>query len=157
MVGKVLNFIGNLFVKIVFLIWEFPQKVIGFFMTIKPKAVVKIPLENGETIKVYFTKNVFGCGVSLSNYIILNYDYYFPIINTDLGIETALHEYGHSRQSKYLGWFYFLVVGIPSAAGNIYDRVAHRGLSYSLREKWYYSRFPENWADKLGGVERFKK
>ena len=59
MVGKVLNFIGNIFVKIVFLIWEFPQKIIGFFMTIKPKAVVKVPLENGETIKVYFTKNLF--------------------------------------------------------------------------------------------------
>lgn len=25
---------------------------------------------------------------------------------------------------------------------------------YSARKKWYYSRYPENWADKLGGIIR---
>jgi hypothetical protein len=53
-----------------------------------------------------------------------------------------------------LGWLYLPLVGLPSIIGNIWDRLFHKKWSSDRREKWYYSRYPENWADKLGGVIR---
>jgi hypothetical protein len=68
---------------------------------------------------------------------------------------TKDHEYGHSIQSRYLGPLYLLVVGIPSMlCNNLWDRWFHRGWTNQQRINWYYKRFPERWADRLGGVNR---
>jgi hypothetical protein len=53
---------------------------------------------------------------------------------------TVAHEYGHSRQSRYFGWLYLLVIGLPSVC-NVFSGAR------------YYTVYPENWANKLGGVE----
>ena len=55
------------------------------------------------------------------------------------------HERGHSKQSLYLGPFYLLLIGLPSAIGNL----LHRHIKFD-----YYGQPWEKWADKLGGVER---
>jgi hypothetical protein len=64
--------------------------------------------------------------------------------------KTIAHEYGHSRQSMILGPIYLLIVGLPS--------IIQAGLAnMNPRSDWmrnYYKRYPENWADKLGGVDR---
>lgn len=63
--------------------------------------------------------------------------------------DTLKHERGHTKQSYIFGWFYLLCAGLPSALW------ARLGKKY--REKHgidYYSVYPENWADKLGGVKR---
>lgn len=60
------------------------------------------------------------------------------------------HEYGHARQSRMLGPLYLPVVGVPSTL-----RVAYAAAQYAItRRPWegYYDGFPENWADRLGGV-----
>ena len=41
--------------------------------------------------------------------------------------KTIKHEYGHQKQSLYLGWFYLLIIGIPSFLGNIWDRIQQAG------------------------------
>lgn len=66
----------------------------------------------------------------------------------DKRVRTKKHEYGHSRQSLYLGPLYLIVVGLPSIiwAGFVYNLVR--------KEISYYDVYPENWADKLGGVNR---
>jgi hypothetical protein len=75
---------------------------------------------------------------------------------TDIHNETTVrHELGHSLQSRYLGPLYLFVVGIPSIYGNLVNRGKHRNWTASEKALWYYNRFPENWADKLGGVKRF--
>ena len=56
------------------------------------------------------------------------------------------HELGHRTQSRMLGPLYLLVVGIPSA---ILCTVA-RFSPYISRT--YDEHFPENWANRLGGV-----
>jgi hypothetical protein len=61
---------------------------------------------------------------------------------------TLAHEYGHSRQSRYLGPLYLLTVGAISVCWNLLARVNSR-----IR-RTYYRRWPETWADALGGVER---
>ena len=138
--------------KFILWIWQLPQNILGFLMTRKPRATgVYLCNDLRTSVKVYFTSNVLGCSVSLGNYIILDYDHYY---GTLLG-KTLNHERGHQKQSLYLGWLYLPVIGLVSAlCNNLYDRLFHRKWSLEDRNKWYYSRFPEKWADELGGVKR---
>ena len=137
--------------NIILWIWQLPQNLIGFLLTRNPKAYFMYECNDKKKIKAYFTSNVFGCGVSLGNYVILDYDNYYHVSV----YKTINHEHGHQKQSLYLGWLYLLVVGFTSAVfNNLWDRLFHKNWKSSKRIKWYYSRFPEKWADKLGGVER---
>lgn len=56
------------------------------------------------------------------------------------------HEWGHTRQSMYLGWLYLLAIGLPSL---LWAFVYDSGWNVS-----YYDFYTEKWADKLGGVKR---
>lgn len=47
---------------------------------------------------------------------------------------------------------YLLLIGIPSACGNIYDRFFHKKWTSYRRNEWYYKQPWEKWADRLGGV-----
>jgi len=69
--------------------------------------------------------------------------------------QTALgvaHELGHTKQSRLLGPLYLPVVGLPSISRAAYALV-HREVT---GKQWtgYYEGYPENWADRLGGVCR---
>ncbi len=86
-------------------------------------------------------------GVCLGEYI---------FVSPHAGERLLRHEYGHTRQSRRLGWLYLLVVGIPSISRATYFRAAAR-LGRPGRPGRYYERFPENWADRLGGVTRGRR
>ena len=92
--------------------------------------------------KVFFVKDFPG-GISLSFMIFLD--------DIDLNNQRAIkHEYGHTVQSLYLGWFYLVIVGVPSIIrASIWNH-------YKLEDKKYYEGFPENWADLLGGVNKIE-
>lgn len=122
--------------KVLLYIHQLPQNLIGLLVILFTGAK--------ENLGYWFT-NKYSFGVSLGNYIIFGQ----TVNDTDVR-----HEYGHQKQSEKLGWLYLLVVGLPSVVRNIWDRVAHKKWSYKKRNEWYYSGFPENWADKLGGVKR---
>lgn len=89
---------------------------------------------------------VFPGGISLGTYIIISEQSY-----RDKRNRTKKHEYGHSRQSLYLGPLYLIVVGLPSLlwAGFIHNLVK--------KEIGYYEVYPESWADELGEVNRNSK
>lgn len=116
--------------------WQLPQNIIALIIIYFTKAKFNGKEING--IKVY-SKN-FNFGVSLGNYIILG-DLY-------LNDKTIKHEYGHCIQSMYFGWLYLLIIGIPSASMNLLTQWK------ILKSENYYKRWPENWADKLGNVNR---
>ena len=63
--------------------------------------------------------------------------------------KTVLHEIGHQKQSKILGWLYLLLVGLPSIIGNLLFRIKYVKTHFD-----YYNLPWEKWADKLGGVSR---
>lgn len=131
---------------------ELPQNIIGKLLSINSFKIIRYTMNDGVVKNVYFKNNFFKSGISLGDYIILDKLY----LNRSLKeLNQAInHEYGHSIQSKKLSWLYLIVVGIPSMIRNIYNRWFHKGWSYDRKCKWYYSGFPENWADKLGGIER---
>lgn len=124
-------------VEILLWIWQAPQNIVGLvFRLIYGWTAI---LFRGVDVVV---SDRFPGGISLGRTIVVKRPY---LANTD----TWNHEYGHTRQSLYLGPFYLFVVGIPSLLWAWYWKPS-RGVSY-------YSFFTEKWADKLGGVVRTKK
>jgi len=116
-------------------LWQLPQHLVGLLL---------IRLLRGSYYQEYFSARVyvtsFPVGISLGDYIIL---YGHPE-----ALEYIPHEWGHTRQSRRLGPLYLPAVGLPSVAMNIFSQLK------IMDGERYYLRWPENWADQLGGVER---
>lgn len=144
------------------LLANFRNKKKGFFIVYSDKNSVlhKGFIHNKETldlhrdiitvvtkIPMYTVKHLCNCGISLGKRIIIDSD-------SRLTENTVRHEYGHQKQSLYLGWLYLILIGLPSVCGNIIDRTLHRKWSINERIEWYYSQPWEKWADKLGVVRR---
>lgn len=127
--------------KFLMYLWQLPQNILGLIVIFFSDGKYEYTTEGK---RVYSTKHNFG--VSLGKYIITD--------NFGWG-DTVKHEYGHCLQSEKLGWLYLVIIGLPSIAGNLYDRIAHRNWNYKFRDKWYYSQPWEAWADRLGGVKRW--
>lgn len=145
---------GKTIKNILLYVWQLPQNIIGFILSrfvVNTCICANGFIDKNEDVIVYYTKNLFGCGVSLGNYIILDEKY----LHKDHGT-TIKHEHGHQKQSRILGCFYLLIIGLPSVWGNLWDRIFHRNWDNKERVEWYYKKLPwEAWADKLGNVERF--
>lgn len=122
--------------------WEFPQNALGF---IAKKICQAAPYTEYKDATVY-SWNICG-GMSLGRYIFVPFKRTPPTEFRPL--QMIKHEYGHSIQSKYLGWLYLLVIGLPSLIWAwCFDE-------YQCRTgKSYYDFYTERWADKLGGVTR---
>lgn len=119
------------YIKLLRWIWEFPQCLLGFILTLCYNVEYK---ETFKEIPIYAGK--FPGGISLGLYVLMsesNWKY-----NRGWAKE---HEWGHTRQSLYLGPLYLLVIGLPSI------------LWAAFHGHWnYYKFYTEKWADKLGGV-----
>jgi hypothetical protein len=123
-------------------LWQLPQHLAAGLLYL----VLRLAGKLGGAI-YYRDSRIFlvsaNFGVSLGDYIFL-----FQTCNeTD-----RAHEYGHCIQSRFFGPLYLLIIGLPSLLGNIWDRLFHRAWSPAQRIDWYYRRYPEHWADRLGGA-----
>lgn len=133
-----MNFIKN----VLLFLWQLPQNVLGLIVILVTRA------KRSRIFKhVWFTQCC-NFGISLGYFIIFGAKDYFV---TDTDYE---HEWGHCKQSLYLGPLYLLLIGLPSIVFNIYDRLFHKKWSYSDRYDWYYALPWEAWADRLGHVKR---
>lgn len=65
--------------------------------------------------------------------------------------DCLMHELGHAKQSVLLGPAYLFVVGLPSIIRSAYSQYYYK--KYGRSWDKYYSAFPENWADRLGGIQ----
>lgn len=128
-------------------IWQLPQNLLALILRVIYAWYFGKPFMAEYYDIKYWWFPKWRCGVSLGNYVLLGTNY----LNS---MDTIAHEYGHTRQSRMLGPMYLLVIGLPSAMGNLWDRWFHRKWSYKDCCKWYYNQPWEKWADKLGGVER---
>lgn len=127
--------------KIVWL-WQFPQHILALLVILVTRAKLSFIADG---VGVYVSSLYSFFGISLGQYIILG--------NRSLRSKTIYHEVGHSKQSLWLGPFYLIIVGIPSLTMNIMSHYSLRWGKGSFANN-YYNRWPENWADKLGKVER---
>ena len=118
--------------KVLLFVWELPQNLCGIIF----KAIIKIESFGSVKDVTYYVSSQMSGGVTLGEYIFLSES----ASKREL---TRYHEYGHVRQSRYLGWFYLIVIGLPS--------IIRAGLNLY---KDYYNFYTESWADKLGGITR---
>lgn len=119
--------------RIIQWIWQLPQNLLGllFIVVLRPEYSTKF-----GSATAYFATRMRD-GISLGQYI---------FIQAGRGTPNYLcHEYGHTRQSLYLGPLYLLVIGLPS--------LIHAAL-YRPEKGNYYDFYTEKWADRLGGVNR---
>lgn len=129
--------------EILLYIWQLPQNLLGLILLLFYKHEKEYHRLNGRTF--YYTDEM-RSGISLGNYIIMNRE------DKEDGMK---HEYGHTIQSRYLGPFYLLVIGLPSILWNIIDSLIVTRLIGYERSYWIYYSMPwEAWADKLGNVKR---
>lgn len=122
--------------------WGLPQNTLG---AIVKKVCKATPITIYKDATVYSWR-VAG-GMSLGKYIFVPFEKIYP--NSPSQMRYIKHEYGHTVQSKYLGWFYLLVIGLPSL---IWAQCF--GEYRQKTGKSYYYFYTEKWADRLGGVER---
>lgn len=128
--------------EIILYIWQLPQNLLGLILLLIYQHEKEYHKLNGRTF--YYT-NEMSSGISLGNYIIMNRE------DREDGMK---HEYGHTIQSRILGPFYLIIIGIFSGLGNLYDRYFHKYWKYKDSYIWYYNQPWEKWADKLGKVNR---
>ena len=118
-------------------IWQAPQNIVGLVF----RLIYGQPNARFRGVPVVVSERFPG-GISLGRTIVVKLPY-------PDNFDTLRHEYGHTRQSLYLGPLYLFVVGIPSLLWAWYW-TPDRGISY-------YSFYTEKWADRLGGVIRKEK
>ena len=122
-------------------LWQLPQNVIGLLVLLVYWMLDKIDWTYKDSDGVKFVYcNEFHGGISLGKYVIL--DTVYQVYNG----RTEQHEAGHSKQSRILGPFYLLVIGLPS--------IIHAALYKDSPFTSYYDFYTEKWADKLGNVKR---
>lgn len=111
-----------------FYLWQLPQNLLGLALKLFYKKDIN-PIISIPDTDITVSKNFRG-GISLGKYIFVS--------KYSNNIRSLKHEYGHVIQSKFLGWFYLLIIGLPS--------LIHAWL-YNGSD--YYSFYTEKWADKL--------
>lgn len=129
--------------EVLLYIWQLPQNMYGLLLLLLYQHEKIYHRLKGRTF--YFTEEM-RSGISMGNYIIMNRE------DKEDGMR---HEYGHSIQSRILGWFYLPVIGVPSLLWNIIDwLIVTPIVGWERSCEIYYSMPWEAWADKLGGVKR---
>jgi len=129
-----------------FFLWELPQNLVGLATYLNLKRLKKIKTVDRAQNRLFIETP--HRGVSLGYFIFwTRHSNRYSHLKNDC----RMHEYGHSIQSRILGPFYLPVVGIPSILRHFYS-IRHIR-KYGSDWQNYYAGFPENWADKLGGVK----
>lgn len=123
-------------VRILLWLWQFPQNLLGLlFCWIYTRQDTIVTSERDIW---YYIVPRFRGGISLGETVIIKWRY---VENPN----AWAHEYGHSRQSLYLGPLYLLAIGLPSLIW---------AALYRPEKGNYYDFYTERWADRLGGVNR---
>jgi hypothetical protein len=130
------------------LLWELPQNLLGFILfQVYSLDCMCMEVTYGD-VRILYSERMKG-GISLGRFIILPWRYRGDYSKGSYIEMSHMHEWGHTRQSLYLGWLYLVVIGLPS----LLWAWAHSAFR-RLRTVDYYSFWTERWADRLGGVRR---
>lgn len=136
---------GNI-IKALLLIWELPQNIAGAFYFIIHGVFAKtFIIDDEDSFEMYSDKQ--KGAVSLGVFRVYKAEYYKS--SAYYVKLKRMHEKGHRQQSKWLGPFYLIVIGIPS----IIWATLH-SFCKPISKIDYYWFYTEKWADKIGGVKR---
>jgi hypothetical protein len=138
----------KILIRVFFYSWEFFQNALGFCFFASFYFRKKIKKSYFERERYFVELQSVGA-ISLGMFV-----FYTAVDNSyvPVGLENKNHEYGHSVQSKILGPLYLPTVGIVSETRLLYA-VFFKTIK-GRRWSHYYDGFPENWADRLGKVDK---
>lgn len=116
-------------VNVLLAIWQAPQNLVGLLVA----CFTGWGYQGIIGGVMFFTKNGTGC-VSLGQFVFVTHSGFMhkPAL--------CAHEWGHTRQSRMLGWLYLFVIGIPSAVK----------CTFCNDPEEYHEFYTEAWADRLG-------
>ena len=128
-------------------LWVIIQELFGAILVCITNAKKHNLVINDQEYEIFIASrfNENWAGVSLGDFIVFAKENFVDEISVK-------HEYGHRKQSLILGPLYLILIGIPSAIGNIWDRAFHANWSCLDRICWYYTLPWEQWADKIAGI-----
>jgi len=137
--------------RIALALWELPQNILGaaLYQVCRLRGIVKSTEHEEER---FFVEVDSEFAVSLGWFVFWSGEQNTRWFRIDRTVRA--HEYGHTFQSKMLGPLYLPLVGVPSVMRNVYA-FAYREIT-GRRWTGYFDGYPENWADRLGGVDRTK-
>ena len=115
-----------------YFLWQLPQNIVALLM-LPFLGKLKPVVYHSHCIAFECTK--MNGGISLGNFIFLSPE----LAKREVSI---MHEYGHVKQSHYLGWLYLIVIGIPSILNAMFNFT-----------DCYYSWYTESWANKIAGLK----
>lgn len=117
------------------ILWQLPQVIVGWiYLQLNMNKIINGFMHNGTSY--FIVEGQRGSVTFCKDYIFLSK----YAQNSDATIK---HEYGHTIQSKWLGWLYFIVIGLPS----IVWAFIHSNFRTGKKYEWFYT---EKWATKLG-------
>lgn len=117
------------------ILWQLPQYILGYlYLWINYKKIMSGFMYNGASY--FILRNQKGSVTFCKDYIFLSRTAWHDD-------HTIKHEYGHTIQSKWLGWLYLLVIGLPS----IVWAFIHSNFNIGKKYEDFYT---EKWASKLG-------
>lgn len=126
-------------------LWELPQDALGLLLLGAARALGDVVALERDKGRLFVESR--SLGVSLGYFV-----FWSRGRNRYFRADTLMkrHEYGHSFQSRWLGPLYLPLVGVPSVSRVLYG-MAYREVKGT---QWlnYYAGYPENWADRLGGI-----
>jgi hypothetical protein len=129
-------------------LWQLPQNLVGYlwlFIQDTSAGILEsgtVILKSGFETRVVYLCNKSNSAVSFGNLIFINgfspdEERNFKTL-CETYLETIRHESGHAIQSRYLGLFYLIIIGLPSF------------ISASISSPSQHSRFyTEKWANRL--------
>lgn len=123
---KILNFM----LWLLLWLWQLPQNLVGLILL---PFLHKVLYRKYKHERIYISTSIRG-GISLGNYVIIRRP----------NEEIITHERGHCKQSRILGWFYLIVIGLPS--------LLHAALCSCSGQRYYYF-YTERWANSLMGIK----
>ncbi len=140
--------------------WELPQTLLGALVFTYVRALDRAASTVNGPLATLVTHTVrIRGGISLGMFIVTS-DYHRMFRTVPAGVQQRLdaHELGHVKQSLMLGPLYLPLVGLPSVSRAALLRFSRRcGGAFSARwghTRWYYSGYPEHWANRLAGIDR---
>lgn len=127
--------------------WELPQNVLGMLLFAASRGLGAIKSLEVQEGRVVVESTV--TAVSLGSFVFwMKGETRWFVLDE----QTRAHEWGHTFQSRMLGPLYLPLVGVPSVMRVIYA-MGYRELT-GRRWTGYFDGYPEDWADRLGGVRR---
>lgn len=129
----------KILLQILLFIWQLPQNIVGLIMY--PFIAHKSILCKRNYSTCYISKNMQG-GISLGQFV---------YVSTYTGSKQyhVSHEIdGHTKQSKILGPFYLLIIGLPSILWATFRN--------KKKHPNYYAFYTESWANKCANIEDYQ-